>query len=395
MLATSGTLGSSTARTRHLVHALRRFDEHAARAVLDEGAGAPDRLVEAVGRARIGPRRDPEVGPARRARRHELREILLERHDTLAFHVAAPFRPHLVFEEAARRTDADELAHRPLDVERVPVPGVDVDQHGQVDRGDDARGGVEHLGLREQPEIGLAEPRRREAVARDQHGPEARLGRELCGQGIVDAGDHERAVAGEESADAVHAVAGARRFMAQIVAGLQSRDRMPSMERIVLPHCYRTLDPAVRREIVEHAAADGFPLTGILYRPPARDPDVVVLAMHPRADFSRHYLVPQLTAAGYAFLGATTRYLNHDADALHERLAVDVAGTVAWLRERGFRKVVLLANSGGGSLFAYYLQQAARAPERRTTKAPSGDRVPLDRMDLPIADGSCPRRASR
>ncbi len=162
---------------------------------------------------------------------------------------------------------------------------------------------------------------------------------------------------------------------------------MPPPDRIVLPHCYRTLDPGVLREIVEHAAADGFPLTGILYLPAARDPDVVVLAMHPRADFSRHYLVPQLTAAGYAFLGATTRYLNHDADALHERLAVDVAGTIAWLRARGFRKVVLLANSGGGSLFAFYLQQAGRPPARRLGQAPSGDPVPLDRIDMPPADG--------
>jgi pimeloyl-ACP methyl ester carboxylesterase len=157
--------------------------------------------------------------------------------------------------------------------------------------------------------------------------------------------------------------------------------------RIVLPHSYRTIDPAVRREIVDHAAADGFPLTGVLYRPPRRDPDAVVLAMHPRADFTRHYLAPQTTAAGYAFMGSTTRYLNHDADALHERLVADVAGTIAWLRERGFRKVVLLGNSGGGSLFAFYLQQAARVPERRITRTASGDAVPLDRMTLPPADG--------
>jgi pimeloyl-ACP methyl ester carboxylesterase len=158
-------------------------------------------------------------------------------------------------------------------------------------------------------------------------------------------------------------------------------------ERIVFPHCYRALDPAVRREIVDHAAADGWPLTGILYRPPATDPDTVVLAMHPRADFSRHYLVPQLTAAGYAFMGATSRYLNHDADALHERLLVDVAGTIAWLRARGFRRVVLLANSGGGSLFAFYLQQAGRAPARRLGHAPAGDAVPLGEIDMPPADG--------
>ena len=150
---------------------------------------------------------------------------------------------------------------------------------------------------------------------------------------------------------------------------------MASPERIVLPHCYRAIDPAVRRELVDHAAADGFPLTGVLYRPARRDPDVVVLAMHPRADFTRHYLAPQLTAAGYAFMGSTTRYLNHDADALHERLVVDVAGTIARLRAQGFRKVVLLANSGGGSLFAFYLQQAARPPARRTVAAPSSSRA--------------------
>ncbi|MGH7894939.1 MAG: alpha/beta hydrolase [Candidatus Binatia bacterium] len=158
-------------------------------------------------------------------------------------------------------------------------------------------------------------------------------------------------------------------------------------ERIVLPHCYRVLDGSVRREIVEHAAADGFPLTGILYRPARKDPDVVVLAMHPRADFTRHYLVPQATAAGYAFMGSTTRYLNHDADALHERLLVDVAGTIAWLRAQGFRRVVLLANSGGGSLFAFYLQQAARIPGQRIARTPSDDRVPLDETDMPMADG--------
>lgn len=157
--------------------------------------------------------------------------------------------------------------------------------------------------------------------------------------------------------------------------------------RIVLPHSYRTIDPAVRRELVDHAAADGFPLTGVLHRPAGRDPDTVLLAMHPRADFTRHYLAPQTTAAGYAFMGATTRYLNHDADALHERLVADVGGTIAWLRAQGFSRVVLLGNSGGGSLFAFYLQQAARAPERRTTRTPSGEPVPLDRMTLPPADG--------
>src|SRR4029453_14901454 len=132
--------------------------------------------------------------------------------------------------------------------------------------------------------------------------------------------------------------------------------------RIQFPPHYRTIVPAIRRELVDHAAADGFPLSGILYLPPRADPDTVMGAMHPRVDFSRHYLAPRLAAGGYAFFGAHTRYLNQDADMLHERALLDVAGTVAWLRERGFRRVILLGNSGGGSLFAFSLQQAARPP---------------------------------
>src|SRR5439155_302233 len=74
-------------------------------------------------------------------------------------------------------------------------------------------------------------------------------------------------------------------------------------------------------------------------------------------------------------------------DALHERLLLDVAGNVAWLRERGFRQVILLGNSGGGSLFAFYLAQAAKPPADRLARAPSGDRVPLGEVEMPAADG--------
>jgi hypothetical protein len=153
-----------------------------------------------------------------------------------------------------------------------------------------------------------------------------------------------------------------------------------------LPHQFAHIDPAVRRELVDHEATDGHPLSGVLYLPSRGEPDTVVLAMHPRGDFTRHYLAPQLAGGGYAFMGAVTRHLNNDADALHERLLLDVAGTVGWLRRR-FAKVVLLGNSGGGSLFAFYLAQAGAPPEARLERAPSGDRVPLGATELPMADG--------
>jgi len=156
-----------------------------------------------------------------------------------------------------------------------------------------------------------------------------------------------------------------------------------------LPHQFDAIDPAIRAEVVYHQAADGWPLQGVLHRPPKTDPDVALLAMHPRVDFSAHYLVPPLVGAGYAFMGSTTRNLGNDADALHERLLLDVAGSMAYLRARGFRKIVLVGNSGGGSLFAFYLSQAAKAPADRLTTAPSGDRVALADVDMPAGDGFC------
>ncbi len=157
--------------------------------------------------------------------------------------------------------------------------------------------------------------------------------------------------------------------------------------RITLPHEYATIDPTVRRELVQYAAADGFPLTGILHRPARTDPPVALLAMHPRGDFTRHYLAPWLLDGGYAFFGAVTRHLNHDADALHERLLLDVAGAVAYLREAGFGTVVLLGNSGGGSLFAFYIAQQSLPPAARLARAPSGDSSGLPGADLPPVDG--------
>ncbi len=152
------------------------------------------------------------------------------------------------------------------------------------------------------------------------------------------------------------------------------------------PHEYRSIDPAIRQETHRLAAADGHPLHGRLYLPPSGDPETALLVMHPRGDFLRHYLAPHVAGAGHAFLAATTRYLHNDADALHERLCLDVAGVMAFLRER-FARVVLVGNSGGGSLFGLYLEQAALPPEARLDRAPSGDRVPLGRFELPMADG--------
>ena len=109
---------------------------------------------------------------------------------------------------------------------------------------------------------------------------------------------------------------------------------------------------------------------------------------HPRADFAQHYTIPYWVEAGFAACALNTRYLNNDTMMLHENLLLDLAAAIRFLREEeGFERVVMLGNSGGGSLFAYYDAQA-RAPHGQRVGAPPGGGPPdLNRFELPPADG--------
>lgn len=135
-------------------------------------------------------------------------------------------------------------------------------------------------------------------------------------------------------------------------------------------------------------SADGREITGLYWTPEGTPrPAVAVLAMHPRVDFAHHYSFPGLVAAGLGCLGAGTRCLNNDVDAVHEDLLLDVAAAVRWLREeRGARHVVLLGNSGGGSLFGLYQAQARRPADERLAETPAGAPTRLRDSELPAAD---------
>lgn len=131
--------------------------------------------------------------------------------------------------------------------------------------------------------------------------------------------------------------------------------------------------------------SDGATVDGLLRTLPGAT--TVAFLMHPRQDFSHHVLVPELLGQGYAVWTQGTRTVGNDLTLLHEQALLDMAAGQVFLREQGFERVVAVGHSGGAALAAFYLQQAARPPALRLTRAPGGKPVPLDEAEMPTVDG--------
>jgi pimeloyl-ACP methyl ester carboxylesterase len=99
-------------------------------------------------------------------------------------------------------------------------------------------------------------------------------------------------------------------------------------------------------------------------------------------------MTPAMLDAGYAVCGFTHRWGVNDYALEHEVMVVDIGACLRFLKaQKGFERMVLLANSGGGGIFGLYQWQAEAQPPGRFTHTPGGQEHDLNKFNLPAADG--------
>lgn len=150
-------------------------------------------------------------------------------------------------------------------------------------------------------------------------------------------------------------------------------------------------DPALMRrpyKVVPYAlqTSDGQKTLGFLFTRTGNEKTVVSI-MHPREMSVTHYLVPSVLDAGCACWVQGPRSIGNDLRLEHEIALLDVAAGMNHLRSLDFENIVLLGNSGGGALYAFYNQQSKLTPEDRVRRTPGGRPTGLHEAHMPLADG--------
>lgn len=125
-------------------------------------------------------------------------------------------------------------------------------------------------------------------------------------------------------------------------------------------------------------------LSSTLIRPEANS-DTVLVTMHPIGGTGSLPIMKQFAENGVHVLAVDSRYRGADYALIMEKVALDLGAAVKYARERfGYKNVVLLGWSGGGSLSAFYQAQAERPT---VTDSPGGGGPDLTQAGLIPADG--------
>ena len=134
-----------------------------------------------------------------------------------------------------------------------------------------------------------------------------------------------------------------------------------------------------------YGGAVGWVALGGLHYVPTTPSDTVLISMHPIGGTGRLPVMAKLAQAGLHVIGADSRYQGRDDALIMENCVLDLGAVVRHARDDlGYKRIVLLGWSGGGSLSAYY-QSQAEAPS--VTGSPGGGGPDLTQAGLPPADG--------
>lgn len=131
---------------------------------------------------------------------------------------------------------------------------------------------------------------------------------------------------------------------------------------------------------------DGAMVEGVLY---ALDgATTVVTVMHPRQSMTHHPMIPLLLQGGVSVWTQGSRSPNNDIALVHEQAVLDAAAGHVFLRDTGFEAVLTFGHSGGGTLSAFYIEQASLEPQLRLDVTPAGRPIALAGAQMPVPDGA-------
>jgi pimeloyl-ACP methyl ester carboxylesterase len=126
-------------------------------------------------------------------------------------------------------------------------------------------------------------------------------------------------------------------------------------------------------------------LEGQLLIPRGVKAHTLFLFMHPASTLQLLPMPRALAEAGLHVLCAGSRYAKNDSALIMEKVVFDLGAYIRHAKEiLGYRKVVLVGWSGGGSLSLYYQSQAEQPS---VTHTPAGDPYDLTQAGLIPADG--------
>ncbi|MEV0685240.1 alpha/beta hydrolase [Nocardia sp. NPDC050378] len=155
----------------------------------------------------------------------------------------------------------------------------------------------------------------------------------------------------------------------------------PIRDLLAIPQDFTT----GRVDIASGVARMSATLWATRWQVPGAHVDTAVVFVHPTSNFMGHYALAPLAERGVAAIGMATRYSGNDSTLIVENCLLDIGAVVRYLREDlGYAKVLLVGNSGGGSLAALYQSQAENPT---ITSTPAGDPPDLTIHQLPALDG--------